>query len=57
MQDWDRLVMIGVGVLVGVYTMYQARQPWKKKNWLAVWGLGLLTGAAVVVPIVLAMFS
>lgn len=57
MQDWDRLVMIGVGAIVGVYTLYQARQPWKRKHWLAVWGLGILTGASIVVPVLLAMLS
>jgi hypothetical protein len=57
MQDWDRLVMIIVGAAVAIYTGIDGWKLWKRKNWLAVCGIGLLMLSAVGLPIMLAMFA
>jgi hypothetical protein len=57
MQDWDRLVMLGVGVLVSIYTGYQGRTFWTQRKWLPLAGVGVLILASLLVPLALALFS
>ncbi len=57
MQEWDRLAMIGVGVLVSLYTGWQGRPYWKRRQFLPLAGLGILIVAAIAVPVALALFS
>jgi hypothetical protein len=56
-QDWDRLVMIAVGVLVSIYTGYQGRSFWRRRQYLALAGIGVLILGAIAVPVVLALFT
>lgn len=57
MQDWDRMVMIGVGVLISLYTARDGWRLWKKSRYLAVAGVVLLILAAIGVPVALALFA
>ncbi|MDF2630695.1 MAG: hypothetical protein K0R39_4526 [Symbiobacteriaceae bacterium] len=57
MQDWDRLVMVGVGALVSIYTGAEGLRMWKKKRYLAVAGVILLMLGATGTPILLALFA
>ncbi|HYF78960.1 MAG TPA: YgaP-like transmembrane domain [Symbiobacteriaceae bacterium] len=57
MQDWDRLVMVGVGALVSAYTGVEGWRLWKKKKYLAVAGVVLLMAGATGTPILLALFA
>lgn len=57
MQDWDRWVMVGVGVLVSGYTVYQAWPLWRKRKYLALAGVGVLVLAAIATPLALMLLS
>lgn len=57
MQDWDRLVMVGVGALVSLFTAVDGWRLWKKKKYLAVAGVVVLVVAATGTPILLALFA
>jgi hypothetical protein len=57
MQDWDRMAMIGVGVLVSIYTGWQSRQLWRRRKVLPLVGIGLLMMIAVGLPTVLSFLS
>lgn len=57
MQDWDRWVMVGVGVLVSAYAARDGRRLWKKRNFLAVTGIGILVLSAIGVPVLLVLFA
>jgi hydrogenase/urease accessory protein HupE len=57
MQDWDRIAMVGVGLLVSIYTGWQSRQLWKKRKVLPLVGVGLLMLIAVGLPTVLSLVS
>lgn len=57
MQDWDRMVMIAVGVLVSLWTGRDGWRLWRKANYLGVVGVGLLILAAIGVPVALAVFA
>lgn len=56
MQDWDRLAMLGVGLIVSVYTGWDGYKLWKRGKRLAVVGVALLILTAVGVPAALALF-
>lgn len=57
MQDWDRLVMIGLGLLVAAYTGRDAYRYWRRRRLRAVAGIGLLMVATVLVPVLLALLA
>ncbi|HYG56572.1 MAG TPA: hypothetical protein VD902_00690 [Symbiobacteriaceae bacterium] len=57
MQEWDRVAMIAVGLLVSCHTAYHGWKFWKKRRYLAVAGTVLLVLSAVGVPIALAVLA
>lgn len=57
MQDWDRLAMIVLGLLVSIQPMRDGWTFVKKRQYMAALGVGILIGAAVGLPVILAMFA
>lgn|GEM_PF-2266273 len=57
MQDWDRWVMVLVGLLVSAYAARDGWRLWKKRKYLAVTGIGILILGAVGVPALLALYA
>ncbi len=57
MQDWDRMVMMGIGTLVSLFTVWDSRKLWKKRRYAALLGVGILVVGAVGVPLLLAIFA
>lgn len=57
MQQWDRLVMIGVGVVVSICTGRRAWPYWQRRRYRAVAGFTLLILGAVGVPVLLAVIG
>lgn len=57
MQEWDRLAMLGVGLLVSLYTGRDGWRLWRRGKYLAVAGVAVLILAAIGLPIALALFA
>lgn len=57
MQDWDRLVMMGVGVAVSVYAGIDGYRLWRRKKYMAAVGVGILIFATIAVPVALALLA
>lgn len=56
-QDWDRLVMIGVGLGVSLYTGIQGWQFWRRRNRWAALGAALLALVAGGLPVALVLLA
>ncbi|HEY3366251.1 MAG TPA: hypothetical protein VGK74_14450 [Symbiobacteriaceae bacterium] len=57
MQDWDRLAMVGVGLLVSIGPGIQGYKFWRRRRYRAAAGTAVLIVAAVAVPVLLAMLT
>jgi len=55
-MQWDRIVMMVVGLVASLFTGYFARRDWRKGRYLAVAGALVAMLAAIAVPAVLAVF-
>lgn len=57
MGDWDRIALILIGGLTGIYTGYLGRGFWRQRQWLPLGGVALLIGMAVGLPILLMLWA
>ena len=55
MQDWDKLVMVLLGIGVAAYTGYRGVQFWRKENRGGAVGAFFLALVAVALPVMLAV--
>lgn len=57
LQNWDRMVMILIGLGVTIYTLLGGWRLWRSGQTGPAIGIGLLALAAMILPVILAVLS